>query len=87
MRRHARCLVLGDVISVVAADDRPVARADDFKHLSRKGADIDAVAGDDNVINRELRHVFNNGFQRRQVTVNISQDCQAGHISTSLNRS
>ena len=29
----------------------------DFKHLTRKGADIDAVAGDDDVIDLELRHI------------------------------
>ena len=87
MRRHPGRLVVQDVEGVVAADERPVALADDLQHFAGKGTDIDAVAGHDHMIDFELRHILYDRFQRGQVAVDIGQYSQSCHISPSLNRS
>ena len=79
--------VIERVVGVVSADQRPIASGACFHHLARKRSAVDAVAGDNNVIDVKLHHIIDDGLQGGEVAMDVGEDCQSGHIRFSFRRS
>jgi hypothetical protein len=81
-----RRAIVEQIILVIPPDDRPAFRDSPLHHLRRKRPPVDQVTRRDNMIDPELRQIGQYHLQRREIAVNIGDDRDLRHQTTSFPR-
>src|SRR5690349_3218592 len=84
MRGLAWRVVFQQIKFIVAANDCPIFSRDALHYSGGKRSPIDDIPCDDDLIDSELLHIGENGFQRRQVAMNIGKDGQSSHSTATM---